>query len=73
MPQLLGVDVAYDKADENLKEAEATGVLREDVITKEGLDAEFKRHGPFATRGPGTYYVLTEPTSTKSVKAHAVR
>ncbi len=70
---ILNVDVDGYDLGPDVKTATATGVLRKSVWTKESLEAEEKRlGGPFAHRGPGTFYHLDDPAARRLAKAKAL-
>ncbi len=58
IPQIEGVDVLSDDPDLRGKLAEATGILERWTVTAEQLEADLKKYGMFAHRGPGTFYRL---------------
>jgi hypothetical protein len=60
IPEILGVDVEELRSYEGRK-MKVSGVLRQTVVTAEDIaEAEREMGGPFAHRGPGTYYHLED-------------
>jgi len=58
IPGILGVDVEELRSYEDRK-MKVSGVLRQTIVTAEDVaKAEREMGGPFAHRGPGTYYYL---------------
>ena len=60
IPTLLGVDIESSSPDLRGRPAIASGWLKKRVVTQEALDAETRIRGPFAHRGPGTFYRLVD-------------
>ncbi|MEW4566060.1 hypothetical protein AB1K70_26320 [Bremerella sp. JC770] len=58
VPTILGIDVACPDDKLRGKDAYAVGILMKWTVTQKQLDEAFSVSGPFATRGPGTSYVL---------------
>jgi hypothetical protein len=72
-PQILGVDL-WGLEDYRGRTLSVSGILRQEVVTQAQIDEkELRRGGPFANRGPGTFYhlddlkyVRTKPTGHAS-------
>ncbi len=57
-PQVLGVDL-WELEAQRGRRVKVTGVLKQQILTREELDKELRGKGAFANRGPGTFYSLT--------------
>jgi len=64
---IIGVDVQPGEL--RGEECYAVGILAKWTTTQEQLDELFKKHGPVATRGPGTTYMLYFDLSGKRAQA----
>jgi hypothetical protein len=72
IPQIHGIDVKSDEPDLRGKQAEATGYLRRDTVTKAHLD-ELSRNGEVANRSAGTFYRLQAVNSDDDAQVHPIR
>ncbi|MEM6472056.1 MAG: hypothetical protein AAF802_21020 [Planctomycetota bacterium] len=64
---IIGVDVK--PGDLRGEDCYAVGILTKWTTTQEQLDELFEKHGPVATRGPGTTYKLCFDLSGKAAEA----
>lgn len=71
IPTILGIDVVCPDDKLRGKEAYAVGILTKWTTTQEQLNEAFHVAGPFATRGPGTSYVLYESLGGTGAPAKA--
>ena len=59
-PQILGVDV-WELESYRGQKMRVTGILRQSVVTQAQIEeTERRMGGPFANRGPGTFYHLDD-------------
>lgn len=60
-PSVLGVDL-WELDSHRGQTVRVRGRLRQYIVTAEELEAAWKEHGMFASRGPGTFYKVDKMT-----------